>query len=125
MALELEAKLIKIFPEKSGDGRNGRWVKQEFLVETKETYPKKVFLSAWGDKAEGIKNLSIGDTIKVSFFVESREFNEKWYTDLKIWKIEKLIYKDAMTEESSIQTTGGEQVEEPFVAKDEPDDLPF
>jgi len=125
MALELEAKLIKIFPEKSGDGKNGRWVKQEFLVETKETYPKKVFLSAWGDKAEGIKNLSIGDTIKISFFVESREFNEKWYTDLKVWKIEKLIYKDALTEESSSHAAGGEQVEEPFVSKDEPDDLPF
>ena len=80
MAFELEAKLMKIFPEKSGDGRNGRWVKQEFLVETKETYPKKIYMSAWGDKVEGIKNLSLGDTIKVSFFVESREFNEKWYT---------------------------------------------
>jgi hypothetical protein len=125
MALELEAKLIKIFPEKSGDGKNGRWVKQEFLVETKETYPKKIFFSAWGDKAEGIKNLSVGDTIKISFFAESREFNEKYYTDLKVWKIEKLIYKDALNEEGGQVADEPEQTEEPLLTKDEPDDLPF
>src|ERR1017187_9396585 len=96
MALELTAKLAKVYPVKTGEGRNGNWTKQEFLVETQETYPKKVFFAAWGDKAEGIKNLVVGDTIKISFFVESREYQEKFYTDLKVWKVEKLIYKDAL-----------------------------
>ena len=45
MALELTAKLAKIFPVKTGEGRNGTWNKQDFLVETQETYPKKkIFL---------------------------------------------------------------------------------
>ncbi len=125
MALELTAKLVKIFPVKTGDGRNGTWTKQEFLVETQETYPKKVFFVAWGEKAEGIKNLAIGDTIKISFFVESRDFNEKWYTDLKVWKVEKLIYKDALAAGSTEASETTENAEEPFVTKEEPDDLPF
>lgn len=126
MALELTAKLVKVFPVRTGEGRNGNWTKQEFLVETQETYPKKVFFSAWGDKAEGIKNLAIGDTVKISFFVESREFNERWYSDLRVWKVEKLVYKDALAGETASTTESTEEAPEPFVpTKSESDDLPF
>jgi len=42
----------------------------------------------WGDKANMLQNLSSGQEIKVFFDVESREYNGKWYTDVKAWKIE-------------------------------------
>jgi hypothetical protein len=125
MALEIQAKLVKIFPEKTGDGKNGKWVKQEFIVETQESYPKKILFNAWGEKADGIKHLSLGDMLKVSFFIEAREFNEKWYNDLRVWKIEKVVYKDA-TGGGSI---GGEEIEEqtegPVLSDNKEDDLPF
>ena len=125
MALEVTAKLLKIFPEKTGDGKNGRWVKQDFIVETQESFPKKILFNAWGEKAEGIKNLSVGDTLKISFNIEAREFNEKWYNDLRVWKIEKVVYKDALEGRSSEESGSNAQVDEPFVAKEEADDLPF
>jgi len=100
MALEIKAKLIKLLPIVTGEGKNGTWTKQEFLVETQETYPKKVMLSAWGDKADEIKKLKIGDEINICFNAESREYNERWYTELKIWKVEKLVNKETNTSES-------------------------
>jgi hypothetical protein len=45
-------------------------------------------MTAWGDKADTLLEVSTGDELKVSFDVESREYNGRWYTDLKAWKIE-------------------------------------
>lgn len=86
--LELSGKIIQILPIQSGTGKNGNWQKQDFVIETQEQYPKKICFSAWADKAELVKTATIGSMVKVAFNAESREFNGKWYTDLRIWKLE-------------------------------------
>jgi hypothetical protein len=88
MALEITGRLVKIMPQQTGSGSRGNWVKQEFVIETTEQYPKKVCCSLWGDKAESLKNYREGDEVKVSFNLESREYNERWYTDVRAWKLE-------------------------------------
>jgi hypothetical protein len=88
MALELSGKVIQMLSEQTGTGKNGQWSKQDFVIETEEQYPRKVCFSAWGEKVSMIKALKTGAHVKVSFNVESREFNGKWYTDLRLWKIE-------------------------------------
>ncbi len=89
MAMDVVGKLIKILPEQSGTGKNGVWRKQDFVLETSDDkYPKKACLQAWGDKIDALHRFSIGDEIKVAFNIESREYNEKWYNDLRIWKVE-------------------------------------
>ncbi len=89
MSIEIEGNVFKVLSEVSGEGRNGRWVKQDFVIETFSDYPKKICFSTWGDKTDLVKTLSTGEKIKVSFNPESREYNEKWYTDLRAWKIER------------------------------------
>ncbi len=88
MALELIGTLVKVLPEQTGSGRNGQWVKQDFVIETQEQYPKKACFSAWGDKAQELKQIALGDKLKITFSVESREYNERWYTDLRAYRIE-------------------------------------
>ena len=89
MAMDVVGKLIKVLPEQSGTGKNGVWRKQDFVLETTDQqYPKKACLQAWGDKIDALQNYQMGDEIKVSFNIESREYNEKWYNDLRVWKIE-------------------------------------
>jgi hypothetical protein len=89
MSLEISGKVVRILPEQTGNGRNGAWVKQEFVIETSgDQFPKKICIAAWGDKAEEVKQLTPGEDIKVYFNIESREYNDKWYTDVKAWKIE-------------------------------------
>lgn len=86
--MELQGKLVKIMPSVTGEGKNGAWIKQEFVIETQEQYPKKVCISAWGEKVENLKKFQLGDTIKVAVNAESREYNERWYTELRGWKFD-------------------------------------
>ena len=88
MALEITGKIFSILPEQSGQGQNGAWIKQTFIIETGDQFPKKVCMQAWNDKGEIVSRLKQGDEVKVSFNLESREFNGKWYTDARVWKME-------------------------------------
>jgi len=84
--MDISGKIIKILPEQTGQGKNGVWKKQDFVIEIGGKFPKQVCISMWGDKAAaGV--LTIGNNVNVSFDVESREFNGKYYTDLKAWKV--------------------------------------
>ncbi|HNY62759.1 MAG TPA: DUF3127 domain-containing protein [Bacteroidales bacterium] len=88
--MEISGKLLMKLPLQSGVGKTGNaWKKQEFVIETQEAYPKKVCIQLWGDKVDDLDPIQIGDVITVSINVESREFNGKWYTDVRAWKIER------------------------------------
>jgi hypothetical protein len=85
--MQLSAKLIQLLPLQSGTGKNGQWKKQDIIVETDGQYPKKICVSVWGEKINE-DQLKVGNRLKIDFDVESREYNSRWYTDVKAWKIE-------------------------------------
>lgn len=85
--MQLTAKLIQLLPLQTGTSKNGQWKKQEIIVETEGQYPKKVCVSVWGDKINE-SQLIPGNFFKIDFDLESREFNGRWYTDVKAWKFE-------------------------------------
>jgi len=127
MAHELTGKVLQVLPEQTGTGRNGQWSRQDFIVETQEQYPKKVCFSAWGDKVSQMKLFKTDDTVKVSFNIESREFNGRWYTDLRVWKIETGLQEKAHGVDRFIDP-GLPTDLQPLTADDvngEKDDLPF
>jgi hypothetical protein len=117
MAMELKGKVIQILPAQTGMGKKGQWKKQEFIVETQAQYPKKVCLSAWGDKIDQF-NLVAGEMVNVSVDLESREYNGRWYTEARAWKIEK---------SSSAAPMAPPVGSEPFesASSGSTDDLPF
>ena len=85
--MELTAKLIQLLTFQTGTGKNGVWKKQDIIVETNDQYSKKICISLWGDKINS-NQLQIGSQLKIEFDIESREYNGKWYTDIKASKIE-------------------------------------
>lgn len=86
--MELSGKIFKVMPLESGEGKNGVWKKQQIIIETtSDKYPKKVAVQLWGDLTD--KGFQEGAEISVEFDVESREYNGKWYTDAKAWRINK------------------------------------
>lgn len=90
MSLEINGKFVKALPEVSGTSAKGEWKKGGFVVETEEQYPKKIAIVCWGeDRLKDIAPLKDGDKIKVSIDIESREWQDKWFTDVKAWKIER------------------------------------
>ena len=122
MALEITGKVFTVLPSQSGQGQKGPWVKQNFVIETGDQYPKKVCLLAWNDKAEIVSRLKEGDEVKVAFDLESREFNGKWYTDAKVWKMEVLSQSNLSSSSHYEPTpTASNQEPQPPVS----DDLPF
>jgi len=85
--MQLTGKLIQILPLQTGEGKNGVWKKQDIILETDRQYGKKLCVTIWGDKINK-DILVIGETLDIFIDLESREYNGKWYTDVKAWKIE-------------------------------------
>ena len=80
--------MIQIKEPMTGEGKNGPWKRQEFIFETESQYPRKICVSVWGDR--GIQDPSImkeGNVLTVAFDLESREYNGRWYTDVRPWRI--------------------------------------
>lgn len=87
--MELSGKIIQILPEVGGNSRNGNsWRKQEYILETGGNYPKKVCLSIWGDKIDQF-GIQVGEQVTLGVDVESREYNGRWYTDIKAYKVDR------------------------------------
>jgi len=87
MSLELKGKIVHVLPVVEGAGRNGNtWKKQEYVIEIPGQYPKKVCFSAWGEKVDSFA-IRPEEELTVSFDVESREYNGRWYTEVRAWKV--------------------------------------
>ncbi len=86
--MEIIGTIIQVLPLVTGQGKNGPWKKQDYIIETGGQYPKKVCFNLWGNKVDEF-NLQVNDQVKVQFDIESREFNGRWYTDVKAWKAER------------------------------------
>ncbi len=87
--MEIVGKVIQVLPVQEGVGRNGNpWKLQGYVLETIENYPRKVHFEVFGE--DKIKNnpCDIDQIVTVSFDIESREFNGRWYTSIRAWKIQ-------------------------------------
>lgn len=100
--MEITGKIIVALPEMSGTSKAGNpWKKREYVLETiNDNFPKKVHFDFFGEKADQFP-LNIGDVIKLSFDIESREYNGRWFTSIRGWKSE-----PADGSQSSVQHQG-------------------
>lgn len=119
--MDISGKIIQFLPVQSGQGKNGTWKKQEFILETGDTYPKKVCIAVWGDKID-MGTFKTGDLVDVSFDVESREYNGRWYTDVKAWK---MVSKKAGGNEPDNNTSYNDMPGTFEASPAGDDDLPF
>lgn len=81
--MEIKGKFLRLGSLTEGTSARGAWRKQELIIETIEQYPKQVCLLCWGDTIDALATLNEGDVIKAGISIESREFNGKWYTDVR------------------------------------------
>ena len=90
MALELEGRIARKLNVQTGTSARGAWSKQEFIFEYQEgNFPTQVCMNVWGeDKVRELDKYQVGDKVKVSFNLSSREYNGRWYTDVRAWRIE-------------------------------------
>lgn len=86
--MEITGKIIAVLAQSSGQGKNGTWRSQDYVLETGDQYPKKVCFNLFNDKIDQFP-LAIDDMVTVSFDIESREYNGRWYTTVRAWKVDK------------------------------------
>ena len=89
--MEVIGKIIKKLPLVSGTAKStgNPWKKQDYVLETSETHPKTIAFDFFGDRADQF-NFEVGDEIKLSFDIESREYQGRYYTNIRGWKGEKV-----------------------------------
>ncbi len=88
--MEISGKIIAVLPLQQGTSKAGNpWQLQSYVLETQEQYPKKVCFEIFGE--DRIKNnaCQIDELVTVSYDLESREFNGRWYTSVRAWKVVK------------------------------------
>ncbi|MBP5170679.1 MAG: DUF3127 domain-containing protein [Bacteroidales bacterium] len=124
--MEIKGKIIKKLPLQSGEGRNGNWQRQEYVLEYGDRYPKQMCFSLRGDKIDQYP-LEIDQEVVVSFDVESREYNGRYYTNVNAWKVDKADAQPAADAPAAEPRSAFGQPAAPadFSATDDKDDLPF
>ena len=86
--MEITGKITNVLEIQTGEGKNGQWRKQDYVLETSGEYPKKICFTVWGDRIEQFA-IKEGEDLKAEIDLESREYNGRWYTNVKAFRVEK------------------------------------
>ena len=90
--MEITGKLIQILPNVEGESARGHWVRGGYVIETGDDYPRKVAFTAFGEERVAmVQNIPMMSPVVVTFTPESREFNERWYTDLRCSRVQPFV----------------------------------
>ncbi|MFZ4412589.1 MAG: DUF3127 domain-containing protein [Bacteroidales bacterium] len=114
--MEIKGKIILINPIFTGESKNGTWKKQDFVIEIDSQYPKKICFCLWGDKISKLDAI-VGDIVNVSFDIESKESNGRWFTEARAWLIKKESNDNNSVQDSTLSN------DLPIIEED--DILPF
>lgn len=70
------------------------WKKKEWVLETLGEYPRKVKFDFFGDRVDQ-NPLEVGKCYRISFDIESRDWNGRWYTDIRAFRSEPMADQSA------------------------------
>jgi len=127
--MELTGIITNILPVQSGIGRSGsEWKKQEIIIQPEAAFSKVICITLWGETID--ENIKRGDKISAVVDIVSREYQGKWYTTVKAWKINLLSAPNENEAESSSVKESNDnedkEVEDLFRNDDDEDSgLPF
>lgn len=89
--MEIQGTLTKILPIESGQKNGGgEWSSQTIIIEQEGQFPKPIAVNLFGDKINLLNGIQLNDKLSVSINIESREYNDKFFTKVNAWKIAKI-----------------------------------
>lgn len=139
--MDIVGKIIQVLPLQEGTSKTGNpWKSQSYVLETQEQYPRKVCFEVFGE--DRIKNniCKVDDVVTVSFDIDSREYNGRWYTSIRAWRVQQgdmttaqqpanaaATAPDAANSGTAMapQNAGNTASFDALAQQDETDDLPF
>ena len=115
-----------MLPERGGTSKTGNeWKMQEYVLETHEQYPKKICFNVFGADKIAQFNIQAGEELTVSFDINAREYQGRWYNDIRAWKVERGDAASTMPPAKAPQINATAVKAPDFNTQDEADDLPF
>ena len=118
--MELTGKIIAVLEKRGGTSKAGNpWEIQEYVLETMEQYPRKMMFNVFGADRIAQFNIQMGETLTVSFDIDSREYNGRWYNDIRAWK----VTREQQQAPQPVQQV--QSVAVPPQTQSQADDLPF
>ena len=92
--MEITGKIIQVLPEVGGVSKAGNeWKKQEYVLETHDQYPKKVCFQIFGADKIAQAAIQPGEELTVSFDIDSREYQGRWFTSINAWKVDRPLLR--------------------------------
>ncbi len=126
IAMEFTGKIIAILPPRGGVSKTSgnEWKSQEYVIENHDQYPRKMCFDVFGaDKIEQF-NIQMGEELTVSFDVDARQWNDRWFNSIRAWKVERVSTGAPMASGSPVPPPAPSAMPE-FTPGDAKDDLPF
>lgn len=125
--MELSGKIIAVLPAREGVSKAGNpWKTQEYVLETHDQYPRKMCFNIFGADKIAQFNIQVGEEVTVSFDIDCREWQGRWFNDIRAWKVERVAATGAPAPaEEPMPFPPASATPVDFTAGDEKDDLPF
>lgn len=128
--MEFTGKIIAILQPKGGVSKStgNEWKAQEYVIENHDQYPRKMCFEVFGADKIAQFNIQMGEELTVSFDIDARQWQDRWFNSIRAWKVEHLSVSGATgaapeSMESAVPSVSVPPVD--FAATDEKDDLPF
>ena len=124
--MEITGKIIAVLNERGGvSQRTGNeWKAQEYVLETEEQYPKRMCFDVFGADKIASFGIKTGERLTVSFDIDAREYQGRWFNSIRAWKVERVAEQLPMSPETAPLPPADAQPVD-FSAEDSKDDLPF
>ena len=121
--MEFKGKIIAVLPSRSGVSKAGKpWTFQEYVIESSEQYARKMCFQVFGDEKIKQFNIQVGDMLNVSFEIDARQWNDRWFNSIRALKVERVSAQPAKAAQRKVNS----RATEPRVyAPSYTDDLPF
>ena len=123
--MELSGKVIAVLEPRGGVSKTGNaWKVQEYVIETNDQYTRKMCLDVFGEEKINQFNIQLGEELTVSFDIDARDWQGRWFNSIRAWKVERVSAQPApMPVDAPFPPVNAAPVD--FSAGDEKDDLPF
>ena len=126
--MELLGKVVYISEPRSGVSKTtgNPWKMQDFVIETiNEQFPHKMVFNVFGEDKLNQFNIQMGEVINVFFDINGREYNGRWYNDIRAWKIERPQPGQSAAAATPAVAAPAAPAAPSFAAQDSTSDLPF
>lgn len=126
--MELQGKVIAVLPARSGVSARGEWKSQSFVIETHDSFPRKMVFDVFGEERLTRFNIQLGQEVNVSFDIDAHEYNGRWFNNIRAFDV-RLVAPNTVSAAQAAPAAPQQPANAPFPPQPEQsnsdDDLPF